>query len=114
MSVSFKGFSAVELPVSAPAAPLKVRARNMKQIVDEFRQHIHDSTEAATTETITLMNSATNDEVLQSAPAKRALGGRTATLLAWGGREHRHYQCSSAGAHTWSCLFEVEVIWGEE
>ena len=68
----------------------------MKQIVDEFRQHIHDSTEAATKETITLMNAATNDEVLQSGPAKRALGGRTATLLAWGGLENLHYQCSSA------------------
>ena len=84
------------LLVSARAAPLKLRATSMRQIVDEFRQHIHDSTGAAITATVTLVNSLTNDEVLQSGPAERALGGRTATLLAWGGLGSLHYQCSCA------------------
>ena len=64
--------------------------------MDEFRQHIHDSTGAAITATVTLVNSLTNDEVLQSGPAERALGCRTATLLAWGGLGSLHYQCSCA------------------
>ena len=84
------------LLISARAEPLKVRARSMKEVTDAFRQHIRDSSGAMTAETVTLVNSATNDEVLQTGPADRALGGRSATLLAWGGLENCHYECSSA------------------